>query len=403
MHPPLHRRDHRAAAAPSSQQGFTIVEMVAALGILSIVVTAIAGVFYGAMRSAGASNRRADGVATAIRDVEAMHAIPWGQLGFDTQIDFEGHPGVVVSNPMITPTSTASFGGTTFNITRYIVWVDAPDNEDPATLSYDDAYKRVTAVVTWTHNNQLNTARQDSVLYPGGRGPYTGPQAASLTLEVTDTGTPAAPTGLSATVPTGVEGETSVDLTWTPPTLSVPLVDKWVIEYNANPGTDQWQSVTSDQPVTNTSSRVTDLASGKLYDFRVRSKAANGNLSTPSNVVQATTTSSNPAVCEAARLTINPTTVSRISGNSGHLEQDVVVTVNTLGPCSSLEVRYSPDTGVSKVAYMTASGSVWTGTLPKDQRWSVGNHAIGIYAGSTSTTAIAVGNLCVTQTKGSKC
>src|SRR5207248_9644948 len=119
-------------------------------------------------------------VALATREAEAMRAVPYDSLGFSPSqagytATFEGGTTVVVGSPQVDPSGPdQTTAGETYHFQRQIVWADAAAAGNPAS-TYSQAYKRVSAVVTWTDHGGAHTARQDALVYPGGQGPYAGP------------------------------------------------------------------------------------------------------------------------------------------------------------------------------------------------------------------------------------
>ncbi|MDQ1445596.1 MAG: Fibronectin type domain, partial [Acidimicrobiaceae bacterium] len=344
----------RPRAMTRDEDGFTLVELLAALTVMAIVMLAVAGVFYGAMRTAGVGGRRTAAVGLAIRETEAMHAVPYGQLGFATTqagyvSQYEGHATVdfvassTITSPQVAPNGSDVQQGITYNLARYIVWMDAD-------ATHTEAYKRTTVVVTYTDDGGSHNLRQDSVVYPGGQGTYGGPRGATASSTTTTTAPaafpPSAPTNLSASVPSGVPGETTVNLTWTAPASSNPAVNNWIVEYSVAPDSTMASPATANGslPAANTSYAVAGLSPGTTYYFRVRAQASNGLSSTPTSIVSATTnTSTSSAACAAGTMNVTPATAEQ-KNSSGKLLSDVNVTVNMNGNCSSsvLTVRYSP-------------------------------------------------------------
>jgi hypothetical protein len=53
-----------------------------ALGLLTIFIGGVTGVFMAGLRTAGSANHRTDASSLATREIEAMHAVPYGNLGF---------------------------------------------------------------------------------------------------------------------------------------------------------------------------------------------------------------------------------------------------------------------------------------------------------------------------------
>src|SRR3954469_6851687 len=162
----------------TSEDGFTIVELVVAIVVLAVVMAPLAQVFWSAMRTAGVASHRTDGSSIASREIEGMRAVPYAQVGFYSDqpgvtSTFEGYTTVSLGatspatglTPQIQPqtpdpSAGSSFapdpnpanadaivqGNVNFAVQRYVVWFDAQD----ASSTYVKAYKRLTVLVSWS-------------------------------------------------------------------------------------------------------------------------------------------------------------------------------------------------------------------------------------------------------------
>src|SRR5688500_584496 len=118
-------------------EGFTIIEVVASLGIIAVAFAALTTVFWAGLRTAGVSSVRSRGVAVATKETEAIRAVPYDEIGFFGDqtgylSSFEGAPTVTLAaatpagvTPRIAPTGTLAVGPTTFTIRRHLTLVDA--------------------------------------------------------------------------------------------------------------------------------------------------------------------------------------------------------------------------------------------------------------------------------------
>ena len=128
--------------------------------------------------------------------------------------------------------SYVSQGGVNFRVTRAIVWVNAAD----ASTTYTQAYKRLTVAVTWSDQAGSHTGVQDSLLYPGGQGPYVGAKGASSVTTAPPTTVPLVPTTpvlAAAVVPADPTGRTEIDLTWSQP-VGGAAVTSYTVQYSTS-------------------------------------------------------------------------------------------------------------------------------------------------------------------------
>ena len=143
----------RVCRRVAADNGFTVVEMVAASVILFIVLMGV----LGAVQYAGASTQmaamRQGAVNVATQEIEYDRNIPWVNLGI-----VNGNPaGVLVA----TSTITASTG--TYTISRTVQWVwDARANQA--------AYKMLTAKISWSTPTSGSFSIQTAVYGSGASG-----------------------------------------------------------------------------------------------------------------------------------------------------------------------------------------------------------------------------------------
>ena len=72
----------RVRRAKRAEGGFTIVELVVSMALLSIVAAPLASVFWSAIRTAGVAAHRTDGSSIASREIEGMRSVPYSLVGF---------------------------------------------------------------------------------------------------------------------------------------------------------------------------------------------------------------------------------------------------------------------------------------------------------------------------------
>ena len=156
------------------ERGFTLIELVTALSLLSVAILGMASVFTAAARTTGVDLHRAVAVGLATQATEDLKTMAYPNLGMPDGTTSINAPacaglGTVVtadaSAVVVTDTDTPP-GGVTYTLNRCITWADATQAAET------QAYKRTTVVVNWVDAGIGHTVRQDSVIYPGGQGPY---------------------------------------------------------------------------------------------------------------------------------------------------------------------------------------------------------------------------------------
>ena len=216
----------------AGERGFTMVEMMVALLVLTVGIFSTAGAFMVSLKVQATSNGRARGAHIASEELESMAAIPYAQLGFASsqtnyRATFDGSDTVVVASPGTTPTGTTTQSGQAYSIRRDITWATVESNTQ--------AYKRLVVQVSWTDTVGSHNVRLDGAMYPNGSAAISASASASASPTPT---APGNPTGFSATVST-INPSTQLDLVWTA-ALPFPPTGRSTIRATAEaPGTSR--------------------------------------------------------------------------------------------------------------------------------------------------------------------
>ncbi|HUP71213.1 MAG TPA: fibronectin type III domain-containing protein [Acidimicrobiales bacterium] len=388
------------------ESGFTLIELMASLTVLAIGIVSTASVILSSLDVGSQGNTRARAVALATREADSLRAVPYDRLGFaSTQLgyvaNFEGRTTVQAASPLVAPEGPSQVsGGTSFAIRRHIVWADSATSA----TTYAQAYKLITVLVSWNDRAGGHQARQDALMYPGGLGAYTGPQGSVTTTTTIASGAPAAPASLTATVPSGAAGASTVSLSWVPASSSTPPVATWVIQYSTTSGfSGNVVQVTDSQPAASPSFEVTGLSGATTYWFRVAGRSSSGELSTWAYSGQASTSASAVASCQLGAATITPSGIKRANASSTYLKSDASISVNTNATtsCTGLYLSYSPTAGSTATVYLSqTSGGLWTGTVDGDSTsWDTGNHRIDFRTAATAVLGTVTLTVCVHNAK----
>jgi prepilin-type N-terminal cleavage/methylation domain-containing protein len=372
-------------ASSCGERGFSLIESIVALGVLSVCIFGTMQVFLGTMRTTSVASARTHAASIAAREIEAMRAIPYADIGFGASSgaapSFEGATTVFVADAVAktTPTSPAETAeGVSFAITRAIVWISQG--------SYTNQYKRVIAVVSWRDQAGLHSVRQDAFVYPGGLGPYGGATTTSTTTAVT----PGAPSGLTAT-PDSLNPTTQINLVWTG---GAPAATTFEVQHAQDSAFTTATIDTTTQPGTTTSFNKTGLAPGTTFYWRVR--ALNGTQSSAwSNTAQGNTQAVGAQPCTAGSANATPSAVKKKSASSNQLKESVLVTVNTTGACSGLFIRVTPQTTQMTQSMTQGSGGVWSTTIAATAyNWDVGAKTVHVVAGTNDVLASIALQIC---------
>jgi len=215
--------------------GFTLVEVLVALVILGVIMTALAPAFYGLMRTSANSRQRSVADGLAVTAEEQIRSYPYWEVGYSSGHNpggcSAGTPVTVTSSPMDeTQSAQSTVSGVTYSVLSCVYWQDASDQKST------DAYKQSVVQVTWGPSSHPYSYTLTSALYPGAQGSYQGGEQnfpPGQNDDSTGAGPPPAPVANSVTP---VSNSTALQVDWQPVTYSAPV--EYTIEFWAVlPGT----------------------------------------------------------------------------------------------------------------------------------------------------------------------
>ena len=356
------RRNDLIRPRRRGEQGLSLIEVVAALGVLAIVMLPLANVFYWGATNAAFDRENGDAVAIANGFLAKANGITYANLGFyesqwgtppltiptyngQTAVDLGASPPAGVTPQVATSSTPQQVGSVVFSENTYVVWVDGSGGNAKA-------YKQVYAVVSWKENGHGVSITQSILVYPGGLGKYTGPMNNAPGGTST---TPDNVAGLAAAVPAQVNGgDTQANLTWNAP-VNTPgfFAAVWAPDpggqgHLAAPNTSgssgAWSPTgsTSSGSIsgTSTSFTVTGLTPATTYWFEIVAFSSDGTQWSISQTwVTATTYSSPPQPCTLNSLTVSQTGQSsgqaQVAKSNGDLMNAITMTVAYSGTCTS--------------------------------------------------------------------
>lgn len=416
----------------SRQRGFTLVEAMVALGVLTVTLVPTTSVFVGGVQAASVSSVRSDAVGVAASTLAQVQALPINEVGF-----YSNQPNYVATCPSsvsacgssfddqtvnlgsaaptgaFAPMTTQRVGATTFTITTYITWADtsAPSGTCVAgSIICQGAYPLVTVVVTWG-GTTAGSITQSTIDYPGGLGKWTAPGYDRTGL-VSCPSTPIDPDPIGAALANGSSGDTDawVDVSWTPPTSQSQWPCYYVIDAATSqnalptatnhvctlpPGTGVQATYT--QPGTEDNVLVENLSWGVKYYFEVVAYSSGGASCTPSEPVSITptaTTSGSTCTATSFSVTAEPSNSSSKTylDSHGKMTDNLDLVASTTGTCSTLTV-YSELVGSTTqdpgfpYALQAGSGGQFTQTVNSigSQYWTTGQHEFTLYINGTAT------------------
>jgi Tfp pilus assembly protein PilV len=415
------------------QRGFTLIEAVVALGVLTVVLVPTTSVFWGGMQAASVSSVRSDAASVAASTLAQVQALPINEVGFYT-----GQPNFVSTCPSsvsacgastddqtvvlgstapvgaFAPVTTQQVGATTFTITTYITWADASVPSGTCisgSSTCQGAYPLVTVVVTWG-GPTAGSVTESTIDYPGGLGKWTaagynrtGLVTCPSTPETPDQNTPQLGNGTS-TSPTYAW----VDVSWQPPnsmsddpcyyvidvaTDSLALPIENLTNHTCKAGSGSGVQASRPQPGTADSYLVTGLSWSTTYYFEVVAYSSGGAQCAVSNIESFATTTTTGSTCTVTSfsVTAEPSNSSSKTylDSHGNMTDDLDLVAGTTGTCSNFTVNSelvgstTQDPG-SPWALTAGSGGQFSYTVASmGTAWTTGQHEFTLSINGTAT------------------
>lgn len=374
------------------------MELVVALTVMAVGIFGLMRVYAGTLQTSAAADVRSSATAIATAELEALRAIPFDDLGFESTDP--GYSATWAEGATTFSTVTVAAGraqtepvgtsqvrkGETFDVLRRIVWLPSSDGAV-------DALKRVVVEVSWDDRLGHHVVRQDSAVYPGGRGPAS----------TTTTTTAASPSALTAptcgaVVQNPTTPRTALDVTWAGTGAADPAT--WEIRRRAP--SQSWAEgvvVTTSLPGANRSFTVTGLSAGTPYVIELRGLSSTGTGDSPVAACGVASTEAAPPTCQVVSASATSTNGNiAVRKNSGGLQQNVAVAVNTTGSCGALRLRFVP-TGTSTATLSLASASsTYSTSIGKNAyAWSIGNKLLEVLDASNNAVAVLSLRVCSTS------
>jgi prepilin-type N-terminal cleavage/methylation domain-containing protein len=207
-----------------NEDGLTLVEMMVALMVLGVVLTAMASVLMTSMVSMQRSERVVHSTQLGNEILEGYLALPYDVLGHYTTeatdhfggSTFEGEslvlfpdadtPDERVPSPTQPPITRS---GISYEVETAVTWVNDPDT------AVDQDYKRITVMLTWEHRGDVRTSRTETTRAPA---PDDQPLTASIepdVIKIDENGTIAGSEYRFDIVVTAKEPQSAVRVRWT--------------------------------------------------------------------------------------------------------------------------------------------------------------------------------------------
>jgi hypothetical protein len=288
------------------------------------------------------------------------------------------------------------------------VWADAQD----ASSTYQQAYKRLTVIVTWTDQAGAHTVRQDSLLYPGGQGKYQSPMGGSTSTTTTTTAlNPSSPVLNPITGLADPAGETQIPLTWSQPAAGA-AVTSYSIEYSTSSSfpAGNFSLVTGLAPSISNYT-VTSLTANATYYFEIIAYA--GSNSAVSNVRSFATLPAAAPTCNLGQLNVSGVTSLSTTGtflqSNGKMSENLALSWTTTGTCPhGYNVKALDPTNVadpSSPYTLIANAGTYNQTVFSSgaRNWAVGLHTFRVWDVTTNSATNVVKTFKVCLRRATSC
>jgi len=374
------------------EQGFTLLELMIALFVLSVAVAGLVGVLDTAFGTTAVDVHRVDAAGLAGKQLASLRAEPYAD----------------VPAPY-TPAApaTTTINNQQFDTSYTTSWVSSSGGDTAA-------YKELSVTVSWRDQAGAHSVEQDTALYPGGLGPYQAPQGPSPTTTTTFPGCPSPVVGTAPTVTPQTSGDPSVDVSWPEPDLAssvVPIVS-WAVQ--VSPDGSTWTTAVNDEPPLTPGAshqiEIGGLSPGVVYAVRLLASGACGDpgVSPATTAAGPTTATLSAPDCTVGAVSLSSPVATRQA--DGSLSADVTIVASTASGCTAglWAGVLTSGTAVTEVPLEAEAGGWFSASLDAAGPWDLGPHTVEVFsgtliAGPLPTVSVAAAELCVTQPGGTSC
>jgi prepilin-type N-terminal cleavage/methylation domain-containing protein len=180
-----------------ADDGFTLVELLAALVVMTIAFTALAGALIASIAGTAAAATVSAGNQLAAERIEALRTITWDELGHYSDEPewgdgrFGGESLVEVADttptprpagvPLLAP-QTTEIRGVTYSVTTRVTWAGSSAAAPNDGTTY--AQKRLSVDVTWTTRGKTRTTSQEGLRAPNSKEMKPPATVAGVTISL---------------------------------------------------------------------------------------------------------------------------------------------------------------------------------------------------------------------------
>lgn len=393
----------RLRVTRDEEAGFTLVETMVALVVISVVFAAMAGFLITSIKAQATNERRVRATQVGNQAVEDLRALPWDVLGFYASDDgyeatVDGAETVTLDEPTdgvrdsrvpLPGTHDVVANGVTYSRTLSIVWFDDPG--DGLDVADDDANlhdaKLVRSALTWNVGTDVKTLTVEGIRAP------TADEVTPRGQDVVNPFQVQAFAGSPATMDLDAAGMTKDPITFS---LTTTIASSQV-RLSFVDRDNLTQSFLMTAPSSNTDWSFTLPAGSGPFDIGVEQFTARAYAPAGATADGATdvTFSLSSTTLDISTPTVSPSSIDIDS--SGRNSQDITVSATATTAVSSMTVTYPTKSGnVTATMNLSSDGTVGSFTIPAGSgsfdagsvQWVVTASGDGTASRSTTVTYV---------------
>lgn len=351
----------------NSEGGFTLVEVMAALVLLTVAMTGLAAAVIGGIRATQMTQYRSAALEIAKDRVEAQRSVDWDYLGQYKDDSgwgsgfYSGESLVSVGNTtpnprpadvaQLTPQSL-TVKGIDYSVRTYVTWVGSSAATPNNGTTY--ASKRISVDVTYTVKGNTQTIHLEGLRAPNAREMKPPASGAAVSINITN-----ASVGPDQTLDSN--GLTTTPLTLLADTDKVGSAVAAI--YTLSTGDTVSVDLTPDATFRHWTATIPlgagPFASG-TSSFTFSAQHSSGSTTTATDTVTFSAAASSFALTNASVTIGNPQLITGY-----YTQSDIVLAVKASTPASAVQVTYPlQGGGTSAPINLTFNGTNWVGVLP---------------------------------------
>ena len=379
--------------------GFTLVETLIAILLITVVMAALLPMFYGTFRATVTTNARSEATSLAVEASEQVRSFPYYEVGYYStdqpaacgtasllsQVTID--PTIVTTDDLQHLATSTTVDHTVYTLQRCVYWIGSTIATPTSPTNTPGAYKEIVVTVYWPGQGTTLSVSQTSSLYPGGQGSYQADDnfyPGSNATGCTSGTVPGIP-NLTSVTDDGTAPSNTIDVQWT---ASNPPADYYVVIYTSDsggapPGNEPIYQAYPDYTISpETTATQQDITVGASTQYWVQVQAVYcGTPSGVSNTGTATTTASTGTSSSSGASSSSSSSTSSSSSSSSSTSTSTTST--TVATCNLYNLSAVPTGASGSVNYVAV-------TVPKN-----GANAMTDYSQNQFTLTLSSANTAI--------